>query len=132
MLKAVDGKFTANGNTFSKQHVTWRQQQLISTLVNTEKKISEEECLQLRGLLTEYQDIFSLNDHEHGEINLIEFKVNTGEAYTRRQPAHRVPFSAQKEITKQLEKMWRNNVIQPSEGSWASPVVLVRKRNRSL
>ena len=121
-----------NGNTFSKEHITWWQQQLISSLVDVERKLSEEECLQLRGLLADYHDIFSLNDDEHGKTDLVEFKIGTGEAYPRRQPAQRVPFSARREITKQLEKMQRDNVIQPSENPWASPVVLVRKRDGSL
>ena len=87
-----------NGNTFSKEHITWQQQQLISSLVGVERKLSEEECLQLRGLLADYHDIFSLNDDERGETDLIEFKIDTGEAYPRRQPARRVPFSAWREI----------------------------------
>ena len=121
-----------NGDTFSKEHIIWRQQQLISSLVDVERKLSEEECLQLRGLLADYHDIFSLNDDECGETDLVEFKIDTGEAYPRRQPARRVPFSARREIAKQLEKMQKDNVIQPSESPWASPVVLVRKRDGSL
>ena len=121
-----------NGNTFSKEHITWRQQQLISSLVDVERKSSEEECLQFRGLLADYHDIFSLNDDERGETDLVEFKIDTGEAHPRRQPARRVPFSARREIAKQLEKMQKDNVIQPSESPWASPVVLVRKRDGSL
>ena len=102
---------------------------MISSLVDVERKLSEEECLQLRGLLADHHNIFSLNNDEHGET---DFKIDTGEAYPRRQPAQRVPFSARREITKQLEKMQRDNVIQPSENPWASPVVLVRKRDGSL
>jgi len=94
--------------------------------------VSEEEHLQLRGFLTDYHDIFSLNDEERGETDLIEFKIDTGEACPRRQPVRRVPFSARKEIAEQLEKIQRNNVIESSESPWASPVVLVRKRDGSL
>ena len=122
-----------DGKAFSSKHVVWRQQQLISTFVGSEiNKVSEEEHLQLRGFLTDYHDIFSLNDEERGETDLIEFKIDTGEACTRRQPVRRVPFSARKEIAEQLEKMQRNNVIESSESPWASPVVLVRKRDGSL
>ena len=55
-----------NGNTFFKEHITWR---LISSLVDVERKLSEEECLQLRGLLADYHDIFSLNNDECGETD---------------------------------------------------------------
>ena len=59
-----------NGNTFSEEHITWRQQQLTSSLVDVERKLSDEECQQLRRLLADYRDIFSLNDDEHGETRL--------------------------------------------------------------
>jgi len=110
-----------NGN---KERITWRQQQLTSILVDVERKLSDEECLQLRRLLADYHDIFSLNDDERGKTELVKFQIDTGEAYQRRQPAQRILFSAHKEIAKQLEKMQKDNVIQPSESPWASPVFL--------
>jgi len=118
--------------TLSNEHILWRQQQLIKSLVDVEKKLTEEEILHLSELLADYHDIFSLNDDERGETDLVEFKIDTGEAYTKRQSALRVPFSARREIAKQLEKMQEDNVIQTSESPWASPVVLVRKRDGSL
>jgi len=112
-----------NGNTFSNEHILWRQQQLIKSSVDVEKKLTEEEILQLNKLLADYRDIFSLNDDERSKTDLVEFKIDTGEAYPKRQSARRVPFSARREIAKQLEKMQEDNVIQPSESPWASPVV---------
>ena len=35
-------------------------------------------------------------------------------------------------MAKQFEEMQRNGVIEPSKLPWASPVVLVRKRDGSL
>jgi len=116
----------SDGKASSNEHIVWRQQQLISTFVDSRNGVSEEESLQLRSLLTDYHDIFSLDDKERGETDFLEFKIDTGDALPRRQPAHRVPFSARKEIAEQLEKMQRNIVIQPSESPWASPVVLMR------
>jgi len=44
-----------NGKTFSKEHITWWQQQLISSLVDLERKLYDEEYKQLRRLLADYQ-----------------------------------------------------------------------------
>ena len=77
----------SDGEASSNEHIIWRQQQLISTFVDSENEVSEEESSQLRGLLTDYHEIFSLNDEEHGEMDFLEFKIDTGDALPRRQPA---------------------------------------------
>ena len=42
------------------------------------RKLSQEEASQLSQLLADYHDIFSLNDDERGETDLVEFKIDTG------------------------------------------------------
>ena len=69
---------------------------------------------------------FTLSDDERGETDLMEFSIETGNASP----------SCQKNsicsLTSQLDKMQMNNVIQPLESPWASPVVLVRKRDGTV
>ena len=82
-------------------------------------------------MLTKHHSIFSL-DGERGEISLVEFAIDTGDAAPTKQGACRIPHVAREEINSQLEKMQIKGVIQPSESPWASPVVLVRKRDGNL
>jgi hypothetical protein len=49
-----------------------------------------------------------------------------------RQRAYRVAPLEQEFIKEEIDRMLKNNLIQPSESPWASPVVLVRKKNGSL
>jgi len=65
---------------FSNKHILWRLQQLIKSLVYVEKKLTEEEILQLNELLADNHDMFSLNNNERGKTDLVEFKIDTGEA----------------------------------------------------
>jgi len=43
-----------------------------------------------------------------------------------------MPYAVHQEIAEQLERMQRTGVIRPSSSHWSSPIVLVRKRDRTL
>ena len=122
----------SSAHVCSNERVKWRQQQLRKTFIASGIQLSDEESSQLGNLLADYHDIFSLSDNERGETDLVEFKIDTGDAPPKKQAARRIPFAARQEIAKQLEEMQKNNVIKPSESPWASPVVLVRKRDGTL
>ena len=49
-----------------------------------------------------------------------------------RQRAYRVAPLEQEFIKDEVSRMLKYNLIQPSESPWASPVVLVRKKNGKL
>ena len=91
-----------------------------------------EERNRLCNVLEQYHGTFSLDEEERGETYLVEFNIDTGESTPINQVARRVPFAARQEIAAQLSKMQEEGVIQPSKSPWASPVVLVRKRDGSL
>ena len=116
----------------SNEHVQWRQHQLKKIFIQPERRLSEEESLQRSDVLGEYHDIFSLCDDERGETDLVEFKIETGDASPKKQAARRIPFAARLEIARQLEEMQKNKTIKPSKSPWVSPVVLVKKRDGTL
>ena len=72
---------------------------------------------------------FCLEDGERGETDLVQLEIDTGDAPPKQQCPRRIPFVLREEVSKQLKKMQGSGVIQPSHSPWASPVVLVRKRD---
>ena len=110
------------------EKIKWRQQKLSETLIQSRGSMTQEETFQLGELLMGYHEVFSLEDGERGETDLVEFKIDTGDAVPKRQTVRRIPFAARQEIADQLEKIQASGVIEPSESPWASPVVLVRKK----
>ena len=48
------------------------------------------------------------------------------------QPIRRLPFAARQEVAHQLKKMQDMGVIKPSSSPWASPIVLVKKKDGTL
>ena len=79
--------------------------------------------------LMDHHTVFSLEDNECGETNLIQLEIDTGDAQPRRQHPRRLPYVAKQEVARQLQTIQEAGIIQPSISPWASPVVLVRKKD---
>ena len=43
-----------------------------------------------------------------------------------------MPFAVRQEVQHQIKKMESMSVVQPSNSPWASPIVLVRKKDGTL
>ena len=85
---------------------------------------------QLLQLLLEFSDIFA-EDGELGRTDRIQHSIDTGDAHPIRQPVRRLPLNQRAEVRELLTDMEEKGVIQPSNSPWASPIVLVRKRDGS-
>ena len=94
------------------------------------------ECLtvgeeQLLALLLRYADVFATSGDDLGRTGKLNHEINTGGAPPVRQRVRRIPPQRRQEVRELLDKMLEN-VIKPSSSPWASPVVLVRKKDGSL
>ena len=87
---------------------------------------------QLFSLLCEFHEAFALSDGERGETRMVELEIDTGGARPTSQAPRRAPFALRQEIARQLTKMQSQGVIRPSSSDWASPIVLVKKKDGTL
>ena len=94
-----------------------------------EPYLPDNEKCALLDFLVAHHDVFSLEEGERGETDLIEMEIDTGDAAPKRQPSRRMPFAVRQEVARQLDQMQSRGVFKPSRSPWASPVVLVRKRD---
>ena len=86
---------------------------------------------QLNELFKEFQDIFSQGDDDLGNTPLLEHGIET-HGPPLRQPYRRQNPAVRREEMTQVQQMLSSNVIRPSNSPWASPVVMVRKKDGSL
>ena len=78
-----------------------------------------------------YSDIFALDSTELGTTDLVIHLIDTGDSHPIRQPLKRIPFALQRTVEEMVQKMMAQGVIQNSNSPWASPVVLIKKKDGS-
>lgn len=83
----------------------------------------------IRDLLTWYADIFSAGDHDIGRTSLIKHKILTENIVPIKQPPRRVPIEKLQEVERLVQDLLQRGLIVPSKSPWASPVVLVDKKD---
>ena len=82
------------------------------------------------SFLHQYKDIFSSDLSQIGKTSLYKHKIETVQgAKPVRKQFYRTSPEASKEIRKHVDEMLQNDIIQPSNSEWHSPVVLVKKKN---
>ncbi|KAF6216167.1 hypothetical protein GE061_000506 [Apolygus lucorum] len=102
--------------------VLW--QETMGRLKVEERRIVEE-------LLREFSDVFAKNGADIGSIKGCTHMIDVGESSPIRQTPRRIPPHRLEEVEKLVEEMEANGVIEPSLSPWASPIVLVKKKDGS-
>jgi hypothetical protein len=94
----------------------------------------KDESLQenLAEVLVKHQQAFGKNKHDLGTCPFVKYRINTKDATPVRQPLRRTPKTFEGEEEKYLNDQLKAGVITPSKSSWASPVVLVRKKDQTV
>lgn len=119
----VEGSQQGQGSV---KHVPLHLEKLME---NTTKGCSEAETKELKTLLLNYQDVFAKNANDVGCFSKISHQIVTGDASPVRQPVRRTPLGFQEEEEQHLQSLLDSGVVVPSTSDWASPVVLVRKKD---
>ena len=109
-----------------------RRQHQLDEFVRDDVQLPNEERQLLGNLRKQHHEVFCLSDWERGETNLVEMEIHTGDATPLKQAARRMPFGVRKEVAAQLRNMQMAGVIEPSSSPWASPIVLVWKKDGTL
>ena len=91
---------------------------------------SEEQDL-FYQLLTSYANVFATSTADLGRTDKLNHHIDTGNAPPVRQPVRRVAPTQREEIRKLLGEMLKKGIVEPSTSPWASPIVLVKKKDGS-
>ena len=120
------------GVTTRTSDLTERQRSLLQQLGDDGRQsIDGEARKQLQELLLAFEDTFAMDENELGCAHNVAHTIDTGDHQPIRQLPRRVPFTLRGKVEQMVEKMLRQGVIQLSKSPWASPVVLVAKKDGS-
>lgn len=86
---------------------------------------------ELVNFVLHYSDIFVGPDGELGRTDLTANKIDTGDTKPIKLPPRRLPISQRDIAEREIESMLQKEVIKPSKSPWASPIVLVKKKDGS-
>ena len=92
----------------------------------------ETEQAEVHELMTEYQHLFALSDLELGCTSLVKHRINVNNPVPLKERYQRIPPQEFDEIRNHLQEMLKVGATRKSVSPWASPVVLVRKKDGSL
>ena len=83
----------------------------------------------LRETLEQYADLFAEPEGPISGTDLVQHEIPTGDAAPIKQPPRRTAPHRRPLVAAEVQKMLDKEVIEPAAGPWASPVVLVRKKD---
>ena len=93
--------------------------------------LTDEQQQQLKDLLLKYQDVFSQKGDPISSTPYAQHEIHT-EGPPVRLPSRRQNPLIREQEQQQVQDMLREGVIRPSVSPWASPVVMVRKKDNSM
>jgi hypothetical protein len=131
------GKFIGKIEQLEKKNIlniatsTKEKNKLNSKLINIARNLSSKESQRLNLLIDSYDKIFSQNEHDLGFYDKTQFDIKTIDETPIKSRPYRVPYAQQETVNKMVDDMLTHKIISKSESPWASPVVIIKKKDGS-
>ena len=94
----------------------------------SKSNLSGEQKTRLMTLLEQFRDLFVSDDQAFGRTSMVTHRIKTMGPPIQ-QPLRRLPESLKAVVRQELESMQSKGVVRPSCSPWASPMVLIRKKD---
>ena len=96
-------------------------------------KLSKEEQHQLNELLKEFEDIISTDENPRLErTGIIKHEIKVTKNPIKSRPYPVKDNKREKWMKEEIDRMLKEGIIKKSKSPWASPVVLVSKKDGSI
>ena len=107
--------------------------ELLAELIKeTRGAVSKDQGDIVEKFLLRNQKVFMKSDKKLGKCIQYLHDIDTGDAHPIRQRAYRLPVFKREEVDRQVREMLDQGIVTPSASPWASPIVLVLKKDGTL
>ena len=96
--------------------------------VKVSNDLTKEQCSEMNALLYEFRDIFS---DVPSKTECIEHSIELTDKVPIQQKPYPLPLASEKIVAEEVQNMLNADVIQESSSPYASPIVLVKKKDGS-
>lgn len=97
--------------------------------INIGTRLSESELQSFNQLLIKYRDCFALDLSELGKTNLTEMVIKLKDDTPVVYNPYRMSLKEKECLSEIIEDLLKNGIIRESSSSYASPIILVNKKN---
>ena len=108
-----------------------KQQTLWQLAADSSTELTPGEIETFYHLLLTYADVLASSNSDLGRTNKLRHHIDTENARPVQQPVRRISPHRREEVKQLLGQMLNHGVVEPSSSPWASPVVLVQKKDGS-
>jgi hypothetical protein len=100
--------------------------------VKSEACLTASEEKEFKQFLLQHRMVFAADDADLGRTNVVQHDIDTGNTHPIRQPHRRLLMAQQEVCDREIKSMLDKGVIERGQSPWASPVVLVKKKDGSV
>jgi hypothetical protein len=98
-------------------------------LLNIGEDLTQNQQQQLLDLVNEFRDCFALDLDELGMTDITEMHIKLEDNSPVSYKPYRLPYSERLVVRDLINELLESKIVQESNSSYASPIVLVKKKN---
>ena len=92
-------------------------------------RLSHQQKAGIQRLIAQHPEI---TKKKHGRVKGFCHRIRTGDQLPVHQRPYRIPPAYREQVTKELQDMLEEGVIEPSTSEWSSPIVIVKKKDQDI
>ena len=109
-----------------------KKDELNKYIIQNIGSLEEKEESDLIDLIHHFEEIFALDDKELTQTNLVEHQIDTGDARPIKTRCRPIPYAYREKVALMIQDYLERGIIRGSNSPWASPIVIVPKKDGSL